>query len=48
MKAAGSGTAACAGDVRKLLPAETPTVSPMKRERIIRERRAAYQQRPLW
>jgi hypothetical protein len=35
-------------DVRKALPPETPAVSPEERERIIRERRAAYQQRPLW
>ena len=34
--------------VRGLLPAATPTVTPEQRERIIRERRAAYQQRPLW
>lgn len=35
-------------EVRGLLPAATPTVTPEQRERIIRERRAAYQQRPLW
>jgi hypothetical protein len=35
-------------DVRAALPAETATVTPAERETIIRERRAAYQQRPLW
>ena len=35
-------------DVRRALPPETPTVTPEERERIIRERRAAFQQRPLW
>ena len=35
-------------DVRKHLPHETATVSPEERERIVRERRAAYQERPLW
>lgn len=35
-------------EVRGLLPAGTPAVTPEQRERIIRERRAAYQQRPLW
>jgi hypothetical protein len=35
-------------DVRKLLPAETGNVTPEQREHIIRERRAALQQRPLW
>lgn len=35
-------------DVRKHLPAETPTISPDGRERMIRERRAALAQRPLW
>jgi hypothetical protein len=35
-------------DVRKALPADTPTVSPRDRDRIIRDRRAALQQRPLW
>jgi hypothetical protein len=35
-------------ELRKFLPADTPTVSHEERERIIRERRAAMQQRPLW
>jgi hypothetical protein len=35
-------------ELRKYLPAETPAVSPQERERLIRERRAAYQERPLW
>jgi hypothetical protein len=35
-------------EVRAALPAETPTISPEQRERVLRERRAAYQQRPLW
>ncbi|CAN7587013.1 hypothetical protein LJR225_004404 [Phenylobacterium sp. LjRoot225] len=35
-------------DVRKSLPPETPTVSPAEREKLIRERRAALQERPLW
>jgi hypothetical protein len=35
-------------ELRKFLPADTPTVSREERERIIRERRAAMQQRPLW
>ncbi len=35
-------------DVRKSLPAETPAVSPQERDRQIRDRRAALQQRPLW
>lgn len=35
-------------DVRKALPPETPSVTPEQRERTIRERRAALQQRPLW
>jgi hypothetical protein len=35
-------------DLRKHLPAETSTVSPQAREQIVRERRAALQQRPLW
>lgn len=37
-----------AEEVRSLLPPGTPKVGPQERERIIRERRAAYQQRPLW
>ena len=35
-------------DLRRHLPGDTPTVLPEERERIIRERRAALQQRPLW
>lgn len=35
-------------DVRALLPVDTPRVTPEERETIIRERRAALQQRPLW
>lgn len=34
--------------LRKLLPPGTPVVTAAQREAIIRERRAAYQQRPLW
>ncbi|CAN7374305.1 DUF1214 domain-containing protein [Phenylobacterium sp. LjRoot225] len=34
--------------VRSALPSDTANVSPKQRERAIRERRAAYQQRPLW
>jgi hypothetical protein len=35
-------------DVRNALPADTPRVDPATRERHIRNRRAALQQRPLW
>jgi Protein of unknown function (DUF1214) len=35
-------------DVRKSLPAQTPTISYDERQRLIRERRAELQQRPLW
>ena len=35
-------------DVRKSLPPETPTVSPAEREKQIRDRRTALQERPLW
>lgn len=35
-------------DVRASLPPDTPRVTPEQREQIIRERRACYQQRPLW
>jgi hypothetical protein len=35
-------------DVRKSLPADTPTVTPAEREQAVRERRAQVQQRPLW
>jgi hypothetical protein len=34
--------------IRQHLPPDTPTISAEQRERIIRERRAALQQRPLW
>jgi hypothetical protein len=34
--------------VRASLPPETPAIAPQERERVIRERRAAFQQRPLW
>lgn len=36
------------GDVRSALPAEAPHVTPAQREAIVRERRSALQQRPLW
>jgi len=36
------------GDVRSLLPAGTPFVSPEQRQEIIRARRTALQLRPLW
>ena len=36
------------GEVRALLPKVTPVVSPQERELQLRERRAAYLQRPLW
>jgi hypothetical protein len=35
-------------DVRKSLPPDTKTMTPAERARVVRERRAAYQQRPLW
>jgi hypothetical protein len=35
-------------DVRKALPTDTPTVTPAQREQRLRNRRAAYLQRPLW
>lgn len=35
-------------EVRKLLPGDTPHVTPQQRDAIIRQRRAAFQQRPLW
>lgn len=35
-------------DVRKSLPAGTRIVTPAERDRITRDRRAAFQQRPLW
>lgn len=35
-------------DVRRFLPPETPQVTPEQRERTIRERRAALQEKPHW
>ncbi len=35
-------------DVRRSLPADTPMIGPEQREHLIRERRAALQQKPLW
>jgi hypothetical protein len=35
-------------DLRKVLPAATPVISPAERERQLRARRAAWLQRPLW
>lgn len=35
-------------EVRKFLPSDTPSMSLKERERIIRDRRTALQQRPLW
>jgi hypothetical protein len=35
-------------DVSKFLPPETPKISPEDRERVIRERRMAFHERPLW
>jgi hypothetical protein len=35
-------------DVRKSLPADTPTVTPQERERLVRDRRTAFLERPLW
>lgn len=35
-------------DVRKALPRQTKTITQEERDRMLRERRAAYQQRPLW
>jgi hypothetical protein len=35
-------------DARKSLPAATPKISAQEREKQVRERRAALQQRPLW
>lgn len=35
-------------DVRRSLPPDTKTMTPAERERVVRERRAAYQERPLW
>ena len=35
-------------NVRDFLPAQTVSVTPQEREQLIRERRAQFQQRPLW
>lgn len=35
-------------DLRKYLPSDTPVVTPAERERTVRARREAYQQRALW
>ena len=35
-------------DLRAALHPETPTITPQERDRITRDRRAAFQQRPLW
>lgn len=35
-------------EVRAALPADTATVTPEQRDRIVRDRRAALQERPLW
>ncbi|MCE7796367.1 hypothetical protein LWE61_07305 [Sphingobium sufflavum] len=35
-------------DVRKSLPKDTPTITAQERDRLLRDRRAALQQRPLW
>lgn len=35
-------------ELRQHLPADTPTITPAQRERTIRDRRSALQQRPLW
>jgi hypothetical protein len=35
-------------DLRQHLPQDTPTITPAERDRILRDRRAAQQQRPLW
>lgn len=34
--------------IRSLLPRDTPAVTPAEREKLIRDRRSQYQQRPLW
>ena len=36
------------GEVRSILPPETPVVTPSEREATIRDRRSKLQQRPLW
>jgi hypothetical protein len=35
-------------ELRSLLPSDTPAITPVQREAAIRERRAAFQRRPLW
>jgi hypothetical protein len=35
-------------DIRRALPAATPRITPEQRERALRDRRSALQQRPLW
>lgn len=35
-------------DLARVLPADTPRVAPAEREKIVRDRRAAVLQRPLW
>jgi hypothetical protein len=35
-------------DVRRSLPADTPTITPAQREESVRNRRSQVQQRPLW
>ncbi|MFM5907730.1 MAG: hypothetical protein ACKOPO_09130, partial [Novosphingobium sp.] len=35
-------------ELRQHLPADTGTVTPEQRQTIIRERRAAHAQRPIW
>ena len=35
-------------EVRAAMPDDVPQISPEQREQIIRDRRAAFQQRPLW
>lgn len=35
-------------EVRQALPADTPAITPEQRDRILRDRRAALQARPLW
>jgi hypothetical protein len=35
-------------ELRRYLPEDTPVVTPPAREALVRARRAALQQRPLW
>lgn len=35
-------------ELRRKLPKDTPTVTPQERDRVLRDRRAAFQQRILW